>query len=92
MTDSSILNLSHDAVIERLIDEYELARVTGRKVPSLRRDRKLGQGFPFVKLGSQIRYRLSDVREHIERNLHVAVEQQRKTADAGSDVRVVTAQ
>ena len=55
--------------IEPLIDEYECSRITGRSVASLRRDRLLGTGIPYVKLQALVRYRPSDLREYIERNL-----------------------
>lgn len=55
--------------IEPLIDEYEFERITGRSVASARRDRLLGRGCPFVKLGALVRYRLQDVRAYIESNL-----------------------
>lgn len=55
--------------IEPLIGEYECSRITGRSVASLRRDRLLGNGIPYVKLQALVRYRPSDVREYIERNL-----------------------
>jgi len=58
-----------DTQIEPLIDEYECSRITGRSVASLRRDRLLGTGIPYVKLQALVRYRPSDLREYIERNL-----------------------
>jgi hypothetical protein len=58
-----------DTQIEPLIDEYECSRITGRSVASLRRDRLLGTGIPYVKLQALVRYRPSDLREYIEKNL-----------------------
>jgi hypothetical protein len=55
--------------LEPLLDEYECARITGRSVASLRRDRLLRRGCPYVKLSALVRYRPSDVRAFIERNL-----------------------
>jgi hypothetical protein len=59
-----------DTQLDSLMDERECARITGRSVASLRRDRLLKKGFPFVKLQHQVKYRPEDVRKHIERNLH----------------------
>lgn len=59
-----------DTPLEKLWDEHDLHRITGRAVGSLRRDRLLGKGFPFVKLGHLVRYCPQDVRDHIRRNLH----------------------
>jgi len=55
--------------LEILLTEYEYARITKRSVASVRRDRLLRQGCPYVKLGALVRYRPEDVRAHLERNL-----------------------
>lgn len=55
--------------IEPLINEHEYARITRRSVASARRDRLLGKGCPYVKLGALVRYRPEDVRTFIERNV-----------------------
>jgi hypothetical protein len=56
--------------LETLLNEHEYARITKRSVASVRRDRLLGQGCPYVKLGALVRYRPQDVRAHLERSLH----------------------
>jgi hypothetical protein len=58
-----------DTELETLLTEHEYARLTKRSVASVRRDRLLGQGCPYIKLGALVRYRPADVRVHIERNL-----------------------
>ena len=63
---------SANAQIERLLDEREFAAITGRSVASARRDRLLGTGCPYVKLGFLVRYRPSDVRAYIARNVRGA--------------------
>jgi hypothetical protein len=55
-------------LLEPLVDEYECSRITGRSVPSLRRDRLLGIGVPFVKLTSLVRYDPRDISDYIEQN------------------------
>ena len=55
--------------LETLLTEHEYARITKRSVASVRRDRLLGQGCPYVKLGALVRYRPEDVRAHLERSL-----------------------
>jgi hypothetical protein len=60
-----------DTKLETLLNEREYACITKRSVASVRRDRLMGQGCPFVKLGALVRYRPEDVRSHIERNLRV---------------------
>jgi hypothetical protein len=55
--------------LETLLTENEYARLTKRSVASVRRDRLLRQGCPYVKLGALVRYRPEDIRAHIERSL-----------------------
>ena len=52
----------------RYIDEREVARITGRAVQSLRNDRFVGKGFPYVKVGRSVRYNLAEVLEWMERH------------------------
>jgi hypothetical protein len=58
-----------ESELETLLTEHEYARITKRSVASVRRDRLLGQGCPYVKLGALVRYRPEDVRAHLERSL-----------------------
>ncbi len=58
-----------ESELETLIDEYEYARIIKRSVASVRRDRLLRQGCPFLKLGALVRYRPVDVRAHLESSL-----------------------
>jgi predicted DNA-binding transcriptional regulator AlpA len=46
---------------ERLFDEHDLARFTKRSVASVRRDRLLKKGCPYIKIGSSVRYLPEDV-------------------------------
>jgi hypothetical protein len=57
------------SALETLLTEREVASITKRSVASVRRDRLLRQGCPYVKLGALVRYRPDDVRAYIERNL-----------------------
>lgn len=58
-----------ESELETLLTEHEYARVIKRSVASVRRDRFLDQGCPYVKLGALVRYRPKDVLAYIERNL-----------------------
>ena len=58
--------------MEPLLNEYEFAKITGRSVASARRDRFLGKGCPYVKLGFLVKYRPSDVRAYIAQNVRGA--------------------
>ena len=58
-----------ESELETLLTEHEYARITKRSVASVRRDRLLGQGCPYVKLGALVRYRPEDVRAFLECSL-----------------------
>lgn len=44
-----------------LLDDHEVARLTGRARSTLQKDRVRGGGVPFVRLGRLVRYRRADV-------------------------------
>ena len=48
-------------VIENLLNEYDVARLTALSVASVRRWRLLRQGPRFVKIGAAVRYRPEDI-------------------------------
>ena len=50
----------------RYINEKEVARITGRALPTLRNDRHRRRGIPYVKVGRSVRYNLEDVLEYME--------------------------
>jgi predicted DNA-binding transcriptional regulator AlpA len=47
--------------IEALLNEHDVARITGLSVASIRRWRLLKQGPKYLKLNSAVRYRCEDV-------------------------------
>jgi predicted DNA-binding transcriptional regulator AlpA len=47
--------------LEVLLNEYELAEITGQSVATARRNRLTGRGPTFLKLGANVRYRPSAV-------------------------------
>ena len=51
-----------------LVDERFLSNFTGASLGKLRNDRYLKRGFPFVKMGSSVRYRAGDIRKRIQRS------------------------
>jgi Helix-turn-helix domain len=44
-----------------LLDDWQVAEITGRARPTLQKDRLRGGGIPFVRIGRLVRYRRSDV-------------------------------
>jgi predicted DNA-binding transcriptional regulator AlpA len=47
--------------LETLLNEHDVARMTGLSVASVRRWRLLRQGPKYLKIGSAVRYRLEDI-------------------------------
>jgi predicted DNA-binding transcriptional regulator AlpA len=47
--------------LESLLNEHDVARITGLSVASVRRWRFLRQGPRYLKIGSAVRYRAEDI-------------------------------
>lgn len=45
----------------RLLNEHDVARITGLSVASVRRWRLLRQGPKYLKIGAAVRYKLEDI-------------------------------
>jgi len=52
--------------IETLLNEHDVARITGLSVASVRRWRLLRQGPKYLKIGAAVRYRTEDIRAWLE--------------------------
>jgi predicted DNA-binding transcriptional regulator AlpA len=52
--------------IEHLLNEFDVARITGLSVASVRRWRLLRQGPKYLKIGAAVRYRAEDLRAWLE--------------------------
>ena len=50
---------------DRLLDDRDVAQITGRARSTLQKDRLIGTGIPFVRLGRLVRYRMSDVNAYL---------------------------
>ena len=66
-------------MVENLISDRGLSKLTGRSRSSLQKDRLKGDGVPFVIIGRLVRYRLSDVEAWL-----AARPSFRSTSDPGS--------
>jgi hypothetical protein len=53
---------------DRWIEPPEVQEITGKKLQTLANERYRGTGIPYYKLGSSIRYKLSDVIGYMERH------------------------
>ena len=63
MSESLILN------VEPLLNERQVAEITGMSVRSLQTWRLRGGGPPYVKLGTAVRYRRGDIHAWLQCNL-----------------------
>ncbi len=52
--------------LANLLNEHEVARITGLSVASIRRWRLFKQGHRFLKIGASVRYRAEDLRLWLE--------------------------
>jgi predicted DNA-binding transcriptional regulator AlpA len=50
-----------NSTITDLLNEHDLARITGMSIASVRRWRLLRQGPKFIKLGAAVRYKPEDI-------------------------------
>jgi predicted DNA-binding transcriptional regulator AlpA len=48
--------------IDNLLNEHDVARITGLSVASVRRWRLLRKGPKYIKIGSAVRYKPEDIR------------------------------
>jgi predicted DNA-binding transcriptional regulator AlpA len=55
-----------NSTIDTLLNEHDVARITGLSVASVRRWRLLQQGPKYIKIGSAVRYRAEDVRTWLD--------------------------
>jgi hypothetical protein len=52
----------------KVVDEVGAAEILGRAVQTMRNDRHLRQGPPYLKLGRSVRYKLSDLFDYMEKH------------------------
>jgi predicted DNA-binding transcriptional regulator AlpA len=52
-------------MLDPLLSDQDVARITGRARSTLQKDRVSGTGIPFVRIGRLVRYRASDVQSYI---------------------------
>ena len=50
----------------RYVDENKVSKITGRAVQTLRNDRFLKKGIPYIKVGRSVRYDLQAVIDFME--------------------------
>lgn len=52
--------------INKYVKEKSVSEITGRALSTLRNDRHLQRGIPYIKIGRSVRYALQDVIEFME--------------------------
>jgi predicted DNA-binding transcriptional regulator AlpA len=52
-------------VVDTLLSDRDVAKIIGRARSTLQKDRVIGRGIPFVRIGALVRYRRSDVEAYI---------------------------
>jgi hypothetical protein len=53
-------------MLNQLLSDRDVERVTGRARSTLQKDRVAGIGIPFVRIGRLVRYRPADVAAYLE--------------------------
>jgi hypothetical protein len=53
-------------MLDPLLSDSDVARITGRARSTLQKDRVAGTGIPYVRVGALVRYRESDVAAWID--------------------------
>jgi len=53
-------------MLDPLLSDRDVERITGRARSTLQKDRVSGFGIPFVRIGRLVRYRESDVRAYLD--------------------------
>ena len=51
---------------EECVTEYEVSEMTKLSLATLRNNRRLGLGIPYIKIGRSVRYMKSDVLAYLE--------------------------
>ncbi|MGP8242906.1 MAG: helix-turn-helix transcriptional regulator [Bryobacteraceae bacterium] len=55
-----------NSTLEALLNEHDVARITGLSVASVRRWRLLRQGPKYLKIGAAVRYKTEDISAWLE--------------------------
>ena len=55
-------------LIPQAIDEHEAAAILNKSVYTMRNERFLRKGCPYVKMGRSVRYLIEDIREYLIKN------------------------
>ena len=54
--------------IPEVTTEYGAAKILGKSVQTLRNERHLRKGCPYIKMGRSVRYRVDDLLDYLEKH------------------------
>jgi predicted DNA-binding transcriptional regulator AlpA len=66
-------------MLDLLLTDRDVEKITGRARSTLQKDRVVGTGIPFIRVGRLVRYRQSDVTAYL-----AALPSLRSTSDAAA--------
>ncbi len=52
--------------IVQYLNEKQVSEMTGRALSTLRNERFIGKGMPYIKIGKSVRYKLTDIIEFMD--------------------------
>ncbi len=52
----------------QIVNETKASEILGRAIQTIRNDRHLRQGAPYIKIGRSVRYRVGDLLDYLERH------------------------
>ena len=58
----------NDNVIPQVVNEHKAAQLMDKSVQTLRNERFLKKGCPYLKLGKSVRYLISDIKNYLTQN------------------------
>ena len=76
------ISRSSSPVLEPLLNVAQVSELTGRAVSTLEKDRLIGSGPRYVKLGRLVRYRPSDVQAWLADRVRQSTSEREKTSPA----------
>jgi hypothetical protein len=66
LSDKAHSTETNQFLLDPLLSDREVAKLTGRARSTLQKDRLQGTGIPWVRIGKLVRYRTSTVARHLE--------------------------
>lgn len=55
-------------LLPQAVDEYKASKIMGKSVQTLRNERHLGKGCPYIKMGKSVRYLIGDIVSYLDKH------------------------